>query len=58
MGNLRGGVGGGGGGGGGGADEVFGRHLVAPMHLDQTTGGAELTEVVSAGRATAAAPLR
>lgn len=31
------------------ADELFGRHLVSPMHLDETTDGAELTEVVSVG---------
>lgn len=31
------------------ADELFGRHLVAPMHLDETTDEAELTEVVSVG---------
>lgn len=37
------------------ADELFGRHLVAPMHLDQTTDEAELTEVASVGSCSAAA---
>lgn len=31
------------------AAELCGRHLVAPMHLEQTTGEAELTEVASVG---------
>lgn len=30
-------------------DELFGRYLVSPMHLDETTDEAELTEVVSVG---------